>query len=149
MRTRAQALSRRHLEALRDHTFHRLPKRRVRGERSALRFLRQVGFCFTFSTFGYAVPCLWVAVCGRRRPRWPRHTHHDPAVLLTWDLKDTLPAKRLARGEPIQGLPGRWVLWPAAIPGRARRERLSMRAAPWSRGQMALHLEKTGKKPYA
>jgi hypothetical protein len=47
-----------------------------------------------------------VAVCGRRHPRWPKHTHHDPAVLLTWELKDTLPAKRLVYyGKLLKGKP--------------------------------------------
>ncbi len=94
------------LEAIRDRTFHRLPHLRIRGEQSALRFIRKVGFCFTFSTFGFSAPCLWVAVCGRRHPRWPRHTHHDPGVLLTWELKDLLPAKRLVYyGKLLKGRP--------------------------------------------
>ena len=94
------------LEAIRDRTFHRLPHLRIRGEQSALRFIRKVGFCFTFSTFGFSAPCLWVAVSGRRHPRWPKHTHHDPAVLLTWELKDILPAKRLVYyGKLLKGRP--------------------------------------------
>ena len=94
------------LEAIRDRTFHRLPHLRIRGEQSALRFIRKVGFCFTFSTFGFSAPCLWVAVSGRRHPRWPRHTHHDPGVLLTWELKDLLPAKRLVYyGKLLKGRP--------------------------------------------
>lgn len=53
-----------------------------------------------------ASPCLWVAVSGRRHPRWPRHTHHDSAVLLTWELKDILPAKRLVYyGKLLKGRP--------------------------------------------
>ena len=101
-----EPVTRRHLEALRDRTFRRLPHLRVRGEKSALRFIQQVGFCFTFSTFGYDLPCLWVAVSGRRSPRWPKHTHHDPEILLTWDLKDTLPAKRLVYyGRLLKGRP--------------------------------------------
>lgn len=31
---------------------------------------------------------------GRPRPRWPRHSHHDPGIGLTWDLKDRLPGRR-------------------------------------------------------
>lgn len=101
-----ERLTRRRLEALRDRSFHRLPHLRVRGEKSALRFIRKVGFCFTFGTFGYDLPCLWVAVAGRRNPRWPKHTHHDPEVLLTWELKDTLPAKRLVYyGRLLKGRP--------------------------------------------
>jgi hypothetical protein len=98
--------TRRQLETLRDRNFHRLPHLRVRGEKSALRFIQQVGFCFTFSTFGYDLPCLWVAVAGRRNPRWPKHTHHNPEILLTWNLKDTLPAKRLVYyGRLLKGKP--------------------------------------------
>jgi hypothetical protein len=53
------------------------------------------------------VPCLWEAVAGRARPRWPRRSHHDAAIGLTWELKDTLPAKRrvyygkLLKGRPL------------------------------------------------
>ncbi|MEE9182686.1 MAG: hypothetical protein V3U33_08990 [candidate division NC10 bacterium] len=65
-------LTRAVLEALRDRAFHRLPHLRVRSEKAALRFIQRVGFCFTFSTFGYVLPCLYVAVCGRRHPRWPK-----------------------------------------------------------------------------
>lgn len=52
------------------------------------------------------MPCLWEAVAGRSAPRWPRRSHHDAAVGLTWQLKDTLPAARqvyygkLLRGRP-------------------------------------------------
>ena len=77
----------------------------MRGARAALAFVNDVGFCSTFSTFG-DVPCLWEAVAGRARPRWPRHSHHDAAVGLTWRLKDELPAAgavyygKLLRGRP-------------------------------------------------
>ena len=99
-------LTRAVLEALRDRAFHRLPHLRVRSEKGALRFIQRVGFCFTFRTFGYVLPCLYVAICGRRHPRWPKHTHHHPAVALTWELKDTLPAKRLVYyGKLLKGKP--------------------------------------------
>jgi len=94
------------VEAWRDRTFRRLPRLRVRGERSARAFVDEVGFCFTLSDFGLPVASLYVAVCGRRHPRWPRHTHHDPEIGLTWTLKDSLPAKRetyygkLVKGKP-------------------------------------------------
>lgn len=99
-------LTRAALETLRDRTFHRLPHLRVRTEKDALRFIQRVGFCFTFRTFGYTLPCLYVAVCGRRHPGWPKHTHHHPAVVRTWDLKDTLPAKRrVYYGRVLKGKP--------------------------------------------
>lgn len=95
-----------HLERLRDRTFRRTPARKVRGQRTGLRFVNEVGFCFTLSDFALPAPCLWVACCGRRHPRWPRHTHHDPSIGLAWNLKDILPAKRLVYyGKLIRGKP--------------------------------------------
>ena len=52
----------------------------------------QIGLAFYRFPDGLA--CLWEAVVGRERPRWPRHSHHDAGIGLTWELKDTLPAKR-------------------------------------------------------
>jgi Winged helix DNA-binding domain len=66
-----------------------------------------VGVCSTFYVFPEGLPCLWEAVAGRSRPRWPRHSHHDAAVGLTWRLKDELPARRqvyygkLVKGRPV------------------------------------------------
>ena len=94
------------VEAWRDRTFRRLPQLRVCGEKSALQFVREVGFCFTLSDFDLPVASLYVAVCGRRHPRRPKHTHHDPEIGLTWNLKDDLPAKRLTYyGKLIKGKP--------------------------------------------
>ncbi len=95
-----------HLEALRDRTFRRTPARRIRGPQSALRFINEVGFSLTLSDFGLPVPSLRVAAEGRRNPRWPRRTHHDPAIILAWNLKDELPAKRLCHyGRVVRGKP--------------------------------------------
>ena len=100
------AMARQDVEAWRDRTFRRLPERRVRGERSALRFVDEVGFCFTLSDFGLPVASLYVAVCGRRHPRRPKHTHHDPEIGLAWNLKDSLPAKRFTYyGKLVKGKP--------------------------------------------
>ena len=94
------------LERARDRRFRRTPELRVRTERQALAFVDDVGFCSTFYTFAEGVPCLWEAVAGRARPRWPRHSHHDPAIGLTWQLKDTLPArKRVYYGKLLRGRP--------------------------------------------
>jgi len=94
------------VEAWRDRTFRRLPALKVRGERSALQFVNAVGFCFTLSHFGLPVASLYVAVCGRRNPRWPKRTHHDAEIGLTWNLKDSLPAKRLVHyGKLVKGKP--------------------------------------------
>jgi hypothetical protein len=68
--------------------------------------VNDVGFCFTLSHFGLPVASLYVAVCGRRHPRWPRHTHHDPEIGLAWDLKDRLPSRRLTYyGKLVKGKP--------------------------------------------
>jgi hypothetical protein len=95
------------LAGLRDRRFRRAAGLRVRGERGALTFVNDVGLCSTFFVFADGVPCLWEAVTGRARPRWPRHSHHDAGVGLTWRLKETLPAARrvyygkLLRGRPV------------------------------------------------
>ena len=94
------------LHRLRDRRFRRLPARRVRGERDALAFVREVGFCSTFYRFPEGVACLWEAVAGKANPRWPRHSHHDVGIGLTWELKDTLPArKRVYYGKLLKGRP--------------------------------------------
>ena len=95
------------LLALRAARFRHRPARRVRGPRAALAFVDQVGFCSTFYRFPEGMACLWEAVVGRPRPRWPRRSHHDAGVGLTWTLKDELPARRrvyygrLLRGRPL------------------------------------------------
>lgn len=68
--------------------------------------MEAVGFCSTFYRFPEGVACLWEAVTGRPNPRWPRHSHHDAAVGLTWELKDTLPAgQRVYYGKLLRGRP--------------------------------------------
>lgn len=79
---------------LRNRRFRQLGPLRVRSERSALAFVEAVGFCSTFYRFPEGVACLWEAVVGRSKPRWPRRSHHDPGIGLTWQLKDDLPSKR-------------------------------------------------------
>ncbi|HEX3410025.1 MAG TPA: hypothetical protein VHS07_07065, partial [Candidatus Binataceae bacterium] len=81
------------LEAHRDHTFRRLPSRRVIDEKNALRFIDETGFCAAF-TPGLGVPCLREAIEGRREPKLPEHIQHDRAVMMTWNFKDTLPARK-------------------------------------------------------
>jgi hypothetical protein len=95
------------LQRRRDRAFRRLPALRVRSERAALAFVEEVGLCSTFYRFPEGVGCLWEAVVGRENPRWPRRSHHDAGIGLTWELKDTLPAKKavyygkLLRGRPV------------------------------------------------
>jgi hypothetical protein len=49
---------------------------------------------------------LWEAVVGRAAPRWPRHSHHDDGIGLTWELKDVLPARRqVYYGKLVKGRP--------------------------------------------
>ncbi|MFI5365752.1 MAG: hypothetical protein ACHQ4J_09020 [Candidatus Binatia bacterium] len=95
-----------HLERLRDRTLRRLPALRVQGPERAVRFINEVGLASLFATRGLNLPCLWVAVCGRREPQFPHHSHHDPEVGMAWNLKDQLPAEgkvfyaKLVRGKP-------------------------------------------------
>ena len=94
------------LQRLRDRRFRRLPALRVGGERAALAFIDDVGFASTFYRFPEGVACLWEAVAGRANPRWPRRSHHDAGIGLTWDLKDTLPArKRVYYGKLLKRRP--------------------------------------------
>ncbi|HET9926830.1 MAG TPA: crosslink repair DNA glycosylase YcaQ family protein [Methylomirabilota bacterium] len=95
------------LRRRRCHNFRHLPSRRVRSERSALGFVNAVGLCSTFHRFPEGLGCLWEAVVGRAAPRWPRRSHHDAGIGLTWELKDVLPARRhvyygkLVKGRPV------------------------------------------------
>jgi hypothetical protein len=85
-----------------------------------------VGLCSTFYRFPEGVACLWEAVAGRARPRWPRHSHHDAGVGLTWELKDALPARRqVYYGKVLKGRPCLLALdlfpaWYALVRGRQR-----------------------------
>ena len=78
----------------------------MRNATAAQRFVETVGFCSTFYCFREGVPCLWEAVVGRARPRWPKRSHHDDGVGLTWQLKDDLPsARRVYYGKVMKGRP--------------------------------------------
>ncbi len=106
IRRQLPVTARAEVEAWREWTFRRIPTRRVRGERSALAFVNDAGFCFTLSDFGLPVASLYTAVCGRRHPRRPKHTHHDPEIGLAWNLKDALPAQRAVYyGKLVKGKP--------------------------------------------
>ncbi len=79
---------------------------RVRSARTALRFVESVGLCSTFYVFPEGLPSLWEAVVGRPRPRWPRRSHHDAGIGLTWELKDVLPSRRqVYYGKLVKGRP--------------------------------------------
>lgn len=103
---RGSILSGDELLRLRDRRFRRIPPLRIGSERSALAFVNSVGFCSTFYRFPEGVACLWEAVVGRPNPRWPRRSHHDAGIGLTWDLKDQLPARKLVYyGKLLKGRP--------------------------------------------
>src|SRR5690349_21125115 len=95
------------LRERRRANFRHDPSRRVRSAASALAFVNAVGLCSTFHVFREGLPSLWEAVVGRSNPRWPRRSHHDAGVGLTWQLKDVLPARRevyygkLVKGRPV------------------------------------------------
>ena len=93
--------------------------------RTAAAFVDAVGFCSTFHRLA-DVACLWAAVSGRAAPRWPRRSHHDAGVGLTWDLKDRLPAARavyygkLLKGRPLLVALDLFPAFYALIRGRQR-----------------------------
>jgi hypothetical protein len=94
------------LERHRDHHFRRMPSRRISGARAALSFIEESGFCCAF-TAGLGVPCLREAIEGRREPELPEHIQHDRAIMMTWRLKDELPARgAVYYGKVIAGRPG-------------------------------------------
>jgi len=94
------------LERHRDHHFRRVRHRRISGERAALGFIEEVGFCAAF-TAGMGVPCLREAIEGMREPPVPEHIQHDRAIMMTWNIKDTLPARKLVYyGKVMGGRPG-------------------------------------------
>jgi hypothetical protein len=93
------------LERHRDHHFRRIASRRVSGERTALRFIEEVGFCTAF-TAGLGVPCLREAIVGEREPVAGEHIQHDYGIVMTWRIKDSLPERRLVYyGKVIAGRP--------------------------------------------
>jgi hypothetical protein len=93
------------LEAYRDFVFRRVQARRLRGERAALRFIEEVGFCTAFSA-GLGLPCLREAIAGQREPEVPEHIQHDYAIGVVWRLKDALPARKLVYyGKVLNGRP--------------------------------------------
>lgn len=118
------------LERHRDHHFHRTPGRRISGERAALGFIEKVGFCAAF-TAGMGVPCLREAIEGAREPPLPEHIQHDRAIIMTWNIKDSLPAKRLVYYGKVLG--GR----PSFIARNTLAAFLRLRAEP--RGYRALY----------
>jgi hypothetical protein len=94
------------LERHRDHHFRRVPHRRISGERAALGFVEAVGFCTAF-TAGMGLPCLREAIEGTREPPIPEHIQHDRAIMMTWNIKNALPERKLVYyGKVLGGRPG-------------------------------------------
>jgi len=90
----------------RRSNFRHQKSRRVRSAQGALAFVDAVGLCSTFYVFPEGVGCLWEAVVGQPGPRWPRRSHHDAGIGLTWELKDVLPARRqVYYGKLVKGRP--------------------------------------------
>jgi hypothetical protein len=110
----------------RRSTFRQLPGRRVKSAAGALAFVDAVGLCSTFFVFPEGVGCLWEAVVGRPAPRWPRRSHHDAGIGLTWELKDVLPARRqvyygkLVKGRPMLVALDLFPVFYALVRGRQR-----------------------------
>jgi Winged helix DNA-binding domain len=95
------------LLARRRANFRQRPALRIRSANTALQFVNAVGLCSTFHVFREGLPSLWEAVVGQASPRWPRRSHHDAGIGLTWELKDVLPGRRqvyygkLVKGRPV------------------------------------------------
>jgi hypothetical protein len=93
------------IAAWRDRRYRRRPEWKVRTEEQARQFVDDVGICLLFSAQGVELPSLWTAINGGHRDI-PGH-HHDHALRLTWDWKDSLPARKavwygkLLRGKPM------------------------------------------------
>ncbi|HET8530969.1 MAG TPA: hypothetical protein VFO08_07475, partial [Methylomirabilota bacterium] len=86
--------------------FRQTQARRVKSAKGARAFVEAVGLCSTFYVFPEGVGCLWEAVVGRPNPQWPRRSHHDAGIGLTWELKDILPAQRhVYYGKLVKGRP--------------------------------------------
>ena len=72
-------------------------------KRVSLRLITQIAALLMLALGAWS---LWEAVAGKANPRWPRHSHHDAGIGLTWDLKHTLPAeKRVYYGKLLKGRP--------------------------------------------
>jgi hypothetical protein len=92
-------------ERYRDLTFCRTARLRITSEHAALEFINRTGFCSAF-TAGLGLPCLREAIAGEREPPLPEHIQHDPAIMMTWRIKDSLPARgAVYYGKVVAGRP--------------------------------------------
>src|SRR5579859_5920793 len=91
--------------AWRNRRYRRQPDLRLHTEEQARQFVDEVGFCFLYPAAGVELPTLWEAINGKPRAI-PKH-HHDHALGLSWNWKDSLPARKavwygkLLRGKPM------------------------------------------------
>ncbi len=90
--------------AWRNTRYHRQSGLKLHTEDQARRFVEEVGFCFLYPAPGIELPSLWEAINGRSRDI-PKH-HHDHALGLSWEWKDSLPSrKQLWYGKLLRGKP--------------------------------------------
>ena len=82
-------LSWRLIERYREGTFRFDPRRRLRSEDEAIRFVKERGFIFFWPITGFEFPSLWGAVAGNR----PVPDQHDDPAHVTWRWKDNLLGK--------------------------------------------------------
>ena len=100
----AHRIAWKHLLDWRAERYRMRPDLKIRTEDQALYFLNDVGCAFLFPQERVMLPSLWEAINGRAR-NIPGH-HHDHALSLTWQWKDSLPARKavwygkLVRGKP-------------------------------------------------
>src|SRR5690242_12933098 len=100
----ANRIAWKHLLEWRSERYRMRADLKVRTEDQALRFLNEVGCAFLFPQAGVTLPSLWEAINGKARDI-PGH-HHDHALSLTWNWKDTLPSRKAVwYGKLVKGKP--------------------------------------------
>jgi len=82
-------LSWRLIERYRESTFRFDPRRRLRSEDEAIRFVKERGLIFFWPITGFEFPSLWGSVAGNR----PVPDQHDDPAHVTWRWKDNLLGK--------------------------------------------------------
>ena len=70
----------------REHSYHRVPERRLRTVEDARAFVEKVGFCHFWPIKGIETPNLFHAIAGRVRP--VPMEHGDPDISKCWGWKD-------------------------------------------------------------
>jgi hypothetical protein len=84
--------SRRAILSERERRYRRRIELRVTTPQQAVRFVRDVGFCFLFPSPGIELPSLWDAVAGRVVK--PTSSHSGYEIERTWGWKDALLGKK-------------------------------------------------------